>query len=80
MIDYNLQLFDPSLDRDQALLGQAMGEALRPPLPAQTFFETFAVEPKPKPLCARSDGFSLHAARTVAPDDREGLESLSRRG
>ena len=50
-----------SLDRDQALLGQAMGEALRPPLAAQTFFETFTAEPAAKPLCARLTG--LLAAR-----------------
>jgi hypothetical protein len=69
-----------SLDKEQVLLGQTMGEALRPPLPAQTFFETFAAEPTAKPLCARVEGFSLHAARTVAADDREGLEQLARYG
>lgn len=33
-----------------------------------------------KPLCARVDGFSLHAARTVASHDRQGLERLCRYG
>jgi len=33
-----------------------------------------------KPLCARVDGFSLHAARTVEPQDRAGLERLCRYG
>ena len=33
-----------------------------------------------KPLCARVDGFSLHAARTVDPGDRDGLERLCRYG
>jgi len=34
----------------------------------------------PKPLCAKVDGFSLHALRTVAPHDRAGLEQLCRYG
>ncbi|MBU1069157.1 transposase [Myxococcota bacterium] len=34
----------------------------------------------PKPLCAKVDGFSLHAFRTVAPHDRAGLEQLCRYG
>jgi hypothetical protein len=33
-----------------------------------------------KPLCAKVDGFSLHAARTVEAKDREGLERLCRYG
>jgi len=33
-----------------------------------------------KPLCAKVDGFSLHAARTVEAADREGLERLCRYG
>ena len=37
-------------------------------------------DPDAKPLCARIDGFSLHAARTVAPSDRTGLERLCRYG
>jgi hypothetical protein len=35
---------------------------------------------EPKPLCARIDGFSLHAATSVPPWDREGLEALCRYG
>ena len=31
-----------------------------------------------KPLCAKIDGFSLHAARTVDENDRKGLERLCR--
>jgi hypothetical protein len=30
-----------------------------------------------KPLCSRINGFSLHAARIVEPDDRDGLERLA---
>ena len=33
-----------------------------------------------KPLCAKVDGFSLHAARRVEAADREGLERLCRYG
>lgn len=36
------------------------------------------VEEKPPPLCARQDGFSLHAATAVHANDREGLERLAR--
>lgn len=36
------------------------------------------VEPPPPPLCARSGGFSLHAAIAVHENDREGLERLAR--
>ena len=35
---------------------------------------------EPKPLCARVDGFSLHAARDVPPWDRGALEALCRYG
>jgi hypothetical protein len=37
-----------------------------------------AVEEKLPPLCARQDGFSLHAATAVHANDREGLERLAR--
>ncbi|MBI5526384.1 MAG: transposase [Deltaproteobacteria bacterium] len=33
-----------------------------------------------KPLCVKHEGFTLHAARTVAAHDREGLEKLCRYG
>jgi hypothetical protein len=33
-----------------------------------------------KPLCASIEGFSLHAAQSVAPEDREALERLLRYG
>jgi hypothetical protein len=35
---------------------------------------------EPKALCARIDGFSLHAATSVPPWDRDGLEALCRYG
>jgi hypothetical protein len=33
-----------------------------------------------KPLCGRQEGFTLHAARVVRANDREGLERLARYG
>ena len=39
----------------------------------------FIEEPLPR-LCARKDGFSLHAGRTVDRNDRVGLERLCRYG
>jgi len=39
-----------------------------------------AVELQGKALCASVEGFSLHAAQSVAADDREGLECLLRYG
>ena len=36
--------------------------------------------PGHKPLCARVNGFSLHAARVVESSDRDGLERLCRYG
>jgi putative transposase len=34
--------------------------------------------PPPPPLCARSEGFSLHAGIAIHENDREGLERLAR--
>ena len=34
--------------------------------------------PAPPPLCARLEGFSLHAGRAIHENDREGLEQLAR--
>ena len=45
------------------------------PVPRPTV--PFVQEPLP-PLCARKDGFSLHAATTVPKNDRQGLEHLCR--
>ena len=56
---------------DRAPLHASAGEALRLP-----FRQGDHDAPRDKPLCARVDRFSLHAARTVAQDDRDGLERL----
>ena len=37
-------------------------------------------QPPAKPLCARVAGFSLHAAQSVAAEDRKALERLCRYG
>ena len=41
---------------------------------------SIAVEEEPPALCARIEGFSLHAATRVHQNDREGLERLCRYG
>ena len=62
-------------------LRESTAEALRAPLPRVAPVEGGRVGvQEPKPLCARVDGFSLHAARTVAHHDRQGLERLCRYG
>lgn len=62
-------------DPDRAALRVCAAEALRLPLRRDGLDD-----PDAKPLCARVDGFSLHAARTVAPHDRDALERLCRYG
>jgi len=70
--------FDPPWDDEQALVHDSAAKALRiPPSellqgPAQHAWA------QDKPLCAKVDGFSLHAARTVDEHDRKGLERLCR--
>ncbi len=53
-----------------------VAEAMRLPMPRGPKWE----EGSDKPLCAKADGFSLHAARFVTTEDREGLEGLCRYG
>jgi hypothetical protein len=61
-------------DADRALVHAAVAEGLRPT-------GTVVVgEDGYKALCARVDGYSLHAARTVDAGDRQGLERLCRYG
>ena len=67
-----------------------VAEAVRPPGPKPPRALPWEAAPPPddqgsgktpaKALCTRVQGFSLHAARTVAPDDRLGLERLCRYG
>jgi hypothetical protein len=67
-------------DDDQAALHAGTAEALRPPLPLQPELSDVSSVSDDKPLCSRSGGFSLHAARVVEPRDRPGLEKLCRYG
>ena len=45
--------------------------------PAKGGDQTFVEEPLP-PLCARKDGYSLHAGSAIHKNDREGLERMAR--
>ena len=72
----------PDPDDEQAAVDHALDRALRPPVRPQTVLPGVApvAARAEKPLCANVGGFSLHAARTVAAADREGLERLCRYG
>jgi hypothetical protein len=73
-------LFDD--DEEQAVLRHDLADALTPPPGDQMTLRPArggSHRPK-KPLSAVVAGFSLHAARTVTEDDREGLERLCRYG
>ena len=69
---------DMPLEDDDALLSAAVSEAQWVPRTGN-LFDDFAVAEK-KPLCAKVDGFTLHAARVVEAHDRDGLEKLIRYG
>jgi len=72
---------DPPWDQDDdAHVLASNAEALRTPGPGQQLDLGVPSSENRKPLCAKADGFSLHAARTVEADDREGLERLCRYG
>jgi len=70
----------PPGDDEEAHLHAALAQAQW--LPRDGASAPLAVddEASRKPLCARADGFTLHAARAVAADDRPGLEQLCRYG
>ena len=67
------------LDEEQQRIYNCAGEALRLPFSGAAQGHRWT-EPGPKALCACLDGFSLHAARTVATHHRAGLEHLCRYG
>ena len=72
---------DSEPDPDQQVVRAVAAEALRIPLArVERADDGHVGAEERKPLCARVDGFSLHAARTVAPHDRQGLERLCRYG
>ena len=80
----------PWQDPDELPLRLTVAEAVRPPGPKPPRALPWEAAPPPddqgagttaaKALCTRVQGFSLHAARTVAADDRLGLERLCRYG
>ena len=80
----------PWQDPDELPLRITVAEAVRPPGPRPPRALPWDAAPPPddqgagktpaKALCTRVQGFSLHAARTVAADDRLGLERLCRYG
>jgi hypothetical protein len=72
---------DSGQDPDQQVVRAVAAEALRIPLArVERTDDGHVGYEERKALCARVDGFSLHAARTVAPHDRRGLERLCRYG
>lgn len=72
----------PFDDPDECLVRSCAAEALRSPLAPQPLSPADAAARTRvhKPLTARLDGFSLHAARVVAADRRSELERLCRYG
>ena len=75
---------DALLERTAAAMQQALAVAVRAPVaPGQLDLsgqEEEAGQRPAKPLCARVAGFSLHAAQSVAAEDRKALERLCRYG
>ncbi len=68
------------LEAIAAALQSDLAAAVAPPLPSPQLALPEDREPKPKPLCAKVAGFSLHAAHAVAAGDRLALERLCRYG
>jgi len=62
---------------DQVMVRSSAGEAVHLPVRSRRDPDD---EEERKPLCARVNGFSLHAGRTVDAHDRAGLERLCRYG
>jgi ribosomal protein S27E len=70
---------DEELDPDDLPIAQAMSEALRVPQQSSQS-QPDHEDHQPVSLCLKMDGFSLHAARKIEPQDRAGLEKLLRYG
>ncbi len=73
----------PFLDPDALPLKASAAEAVEVPGPRHRrglVPDDLPLAAGDKPLCARTRGFSLHAARAVEPGDRDGLEQLCRYG
>jgi hypothetical protein len=69
---------DMPADDDNAMMRAAVAEAQFVPRTGELTDDFTGTNNKP--LCARVDGFTLHAARRVEAHDREGLEQLCRYG
>ena len=66
------------VDDEEAHVHAALAEAQH--VPRSQPGDIAAAETQAKHCCAQVDGFTLHAARTVAEHDREGLEKLCKYG
>jgi hypothetical protein len=73
---------DALLEQTAAAMQQALTVAVRAPVVPAQLDLTGQEDPQrlAKPLCARVAGFSLHAAQSVAAEDRRALERLCRYG
>ena len=69
---------DMPADDDNAMMRAAVAEAQFVPRKGELPDDFTGTNNKP--LCAKVDGFTLHAARVVEAHDREGLEQLCRYG
>jgi hypothetical protein len=68
-------------DPEKLAVHTALSKALTPPVPRQTRLLSTTTSSSPlKSQCFRFQGYSIHAARTVAADDRAALERLCRYG
>ncbi|MBI5525310.1 MAG: transposase, partial [Deltaproteobacteria bacterium] len=68
----------PDNDDEVSMIRAAAAEAQKVPLTGE--HAAGSAKPGQKPLCGKVDGFTLHAARVVKANDREGLERLCRYG
>ena len=68
----------PDNDDEVSMMRAAAYEAQKVPLTGEHIGGESSK--RKKPLCGRQDGYTLHAARVVRANDREGLERLCRYG
>lgn len=73
-----------AVEDEASAIQLAIAEAVRPPRsprryhPPDETAEAAESIPNAKPLCAAADGFSIHAASAIGPDNRLGLERMLR--
>jgi hypothetical protein len=68
----------PELAVEPEPIAASLADAISVPKPASRTVAPIALYPEP--LSVRQDGYSLHAARVVHENDRQGLEALCRYG